>query len=42
MNICDYIIKNKLPYRIIDGKMEQVGTLDLINKNISSLDGFAE
>ena len=42
MNICDYIIENNLPHKIINGKMEQVGSLNLMYSQISSLDGFKQ
>lgn len=42
MNICNYIIKNKLPYTFKNGKIVQKGLLNLINCGITSLDGFVQ
>jgi hypothetical protein len=43
MNICDYIIKNKIPHKVLaDGKIEQLEPLNLNEKGITSLSGFVQ
>jgi hypothetical protein len=43
MNICDYIKQNNIPHEVLpDGKIKQVGNLQIISKGITSLDGFVQ
>jgi Leucine-rich repeat (LRR) protein len=41
MNICDYIVQNDIPHKVMpDGRIQQVIRLDLSHNQITSLDGF--
>ena len=43
MNICEFIIKNKIPHtKLEDGRIQQNCALGLSNNQISSLDGFVQ
>jgi hypothetical protein len=43
MNICEYIINNNLPHKVLsDGRIEQLGSYRIIDKDITSLDGFIQ
>jgi hypothetical protein len=43
MNICDYIIKKKIPHKVLpDCRIMQVGSLNLTGRGITCLNGFIQ
>ena len=43
MNICEYIINNNLPHKVLeDGRIEQVGNYAIINEGITCLKNFIQ
>ena len=43
MNVCEYIIDNNLPHKLLeDGRIEQVGNYEIVNKSITCLKNFVQ
>ena len=43
MNICEYIIENNLPHKVLDdGRIEQVGAYIISGKGITCLKNFVQ
>jgi len=43
MNICEYIIENNLPHKVLsDGRIEQVGNYEIIGEGITCLKNFVQ